>query len=82
MADQVDSARIMNALRSVPEKHLLLIDLANELPGKRGKLEFEKFVDRQAELNLAIAEARAYGDATDSAVNALKTLKARTGESI
>lgn len=82
MAEKNDIARVVGALLKVPEKRLIIIDLANELPSAKGRLEYDKFTARQPEINLAVAEARTYGEATERAVNALKKLKPRAGESL
>jgi hydroxypyruvate isomerase len=69
--------RVAAALSKVPEKKLLIIELANEMAGKGGEMELALMQEKQADVNLAIAEARAYTEATDSAVEALDKLGAR-----
>lgn len=71
--------RVVRALRKVPEKRLLIIDLTNQL-ARKGELDMDALADRQPEVNLAVAEAKAYGQATSRAVEALKRLEARAGD--
>lgn len=73
--------RIVKAVRKVREKHLLIIDIANEATKEDGELDYDLLADRQRDVNLAVAEARAYSRATEQAVNSLKGLMARkTGD--
>jgi len=77
MSEAENIKRVVAILNKVPEKHLLLIDLANELTLKNGDLDMNAVLDRQAEVNLAIVEAKAYVNATVRAANALKAFKPR-----
>ena len=71
MAESTDIERVITALRKVPEKHLLLIDLANSLSMKDGELDYEEVKSRQPEVEMAIAEAKMYGTETLRAVQDL-----------
>ena len=68
---------VINALQKVPEKKLLIIELVNQIPLKYGELDNEELADRQPEVNLAIAEAKAYGTHTIMAVDSLVRLRSR-----
>lgn len=72
-----DTERVIQALKTVPEKQLLILDLASELLGEDGQIDYQKAAERLPEVNLAIAEANAYYEATSRAVRALKGLQAR-----
>lgn len=74
-SEQIDL--IVNALQKVPEKKLLIIDLANSIPIKNGELDYAMLADRQPEINLATTEAKAYGTHTIMAVDSLTRLRAR-----
>ncbi len=71
--------QIVRALRKVPEKRLKIIDLANSIPIVHGELDIETLRERQPEINLAIAEAKAYGSHTIQAVDALYRLRPAKG---
>ncbi len=77
MTEAEDIERVVDILRKVPEKRLLLIDLANSIPIKYGLLDLNTLADKQREVNLAVAEAKAYGSRTIMAVDALVRLRAR-----
>ena len=68
--------RIIAALRKVPEKKLLIIELANTIPIVNGELDYAELADRQLDINLAIAEAKVYGAHTLLAVDSLIRLRA------
>ena len=72
-----DHDRVIKALATVPEKHLLIVDLAGELTTEKGALDYELVSERMPDINMAVAEARAYARATAHAVNALKSIPAR-----
>lgn len=77
MGESEDIERVIMALRKVPEKRLLIIDLANSIPIKNGLLDLKVIAEKQREINLAVAEAKAYGSRTILAVDALVRLRAR-----
>jgi len=79
MSEQEDISKIVAILRKVPEKRLLIIELANTIPIKNGMLDLQVLSAKQREINLAIAEAKAYGSRTIMAVDALVRLRARRG---
>lgn len=64
-------------LRRVPEKRLMVFDLATRLANGRGELDFDAAVALQPEVNLAVAEAEVYARATRRAVEALLRLPPR-----
>ncbi len=74
---QSDHERVLRALTTVPEKRLLIIDLATELTNKEGALDYEQVRERLPDINLAVAEAQVYAKATATAINALKQIPAR-----
>lgn len=79
MAENEDIERIVQALKKVPEKHLLILDLARDA-AIDGELDYDFLADKAREVNLAVAEAKAYGQATNRAVDALHRLPARQAE--
>ena len=74
MSETKDLDRIIVALKKVPAKQLLIIELVNSIPIKNGILDLKVISARQPEINLAIAEAKAYGSYTLLAVAALARL--------
>jgi hypothetical protein len=68
--------RVVTALLKVPEKKLLIIELANTIPIVNGELDYAELANRQLEINLAIAEAKVYGAHTLQAVDSLVRLRA------
>lgn len=80
MSKTKDIEKVITALRKVPEKHLLIIDLTNQLTLPNGDLDIAELARRQPEINLAIAEAKAYGNGTIKAVEALNRLGARAAD--
>jgi hypothetical protein len=75
----VDSEAIIRALGKVPEKRLKLIEFAREVVSENGTFETETVEARQADLNLAIAEAQAYASGTQRAIHSLAGLPAIYG---
>ncbi len=67
---------VIRALKKVPEKRLLLIDLANSIPRVHGDFDVRAVTDRLPEINRATAEAKSYGAHTMMAVQALTQVKA------
>ncbi len=78
MAESEAIDKVVNALLKVPEKQLLIIELVNSIPIKNCNLDLNVIEAKQPEINLAIAEAKAYGGYTIKAVDSLIRLKART----
>ena len=76
MTESENIDRIVMALRKVPEKKLLIIEMANAIPISNGELDYRALADRQLAVNLAIAEAKAYGAHTLQAVDSLVRLRA------
>ena len=79
MTESENIDRVVTALLKVPEKKLLIIELANTIPIVNGELDYAELANRQLEINLAIAEAKVYGSHTLMAVDSLVRLRA-TGE--
>ena len=82
MTESSDIERVVAALRKVPEKRLLLIDLANRIPMKDGQLDYDAVTAIQPEVNMAIAEAKMYGTQTLMAVDSLKRVIAGGEEDV
>lgn len=72
MSQLNDLDKVIQALRTVPEKKLRIIELTWKLVDKKGNVDFEKVADKQRDVNLAVAEAQAYVKQTDQAKNALR----------
>ena len=77
MANEGLLERIIAALKKVPEKKLLLIELANSIPIKNGMLDIPTLQAKQQEINLAEAEAKSYGAHTLMAVDSLMRVRAK-----
>jgi len=80
MTEPNEIEQIVQALKKVPEKHLMIVELARELVKEDGELDYDTTAERQREVNLAVAEAKAYSKATSRAVDSLRRLKARQAE--
>ena len=76
MSESENIERVVASLKNVPEKHLLIIELANSAPMKDGELDYDELANIQPEVNMAIAEAKMYGSHTVMAVDTLKRLDA------
>jgi hypothetical protein len=76
MTETEDIDRIITALLKVPEKKLLIIEIANSIPIVNGEFDFAELADRQLDVNLAIAEAKVYGSHTLQTVDSLVRLRA------
>ena len=74
-AENID--RVVTTLLKVPEKKLLIIEIANTIPIVNGELDYNELANRQLDINLAIAEAKVYGSHTLLAVDSLVRLRAR-----
>ena len=74
-AENID--RVVTALLKVPEKKLLIIEIANTIPIVNGELDYAELANKQPEINLAVAEAKVYGAHTLMAVGSLVRLRAR-----
>ena len=68
--------RVVTALLKVPEKKLLIIEIANSIPIVNEEFDYAELADRQLAVNLAIAEAKVYGAHTLQAVDSLVRLRA------
>ena len=74
-AENID--RVVTALLKVPERKLLIIEIANTIPIVNGELDYNELANMQLDINLAIAEAKVYGSHTLMAVDSLVRLRAR-----
>jgi len=77
MPEAEDIEKVIIALKKVPEKSLLIIELANSIPIKHGMLDIDVLAAKQRDINLAVAEAKSYGARTITAVDALVSMRAR-----
>ena len=82
MTESADIERVVASLKKVPEKRLLMIDLANRIPMKDGQLDYDAVTAIQPEVNMAIAEAKMYGTQTLMAVDSLKRIIAQGEEDV
>jgi len=82
MTEATDIERVVAALKKVPEKRLLMIDLANRIPMKDGQLDYDAVTAIQPEVNMAIAEAKMYGAQTLMAIDSLKRVMALGEEDV
>jgi hypothetical protein len=73
-AENID--RVVTALLKVPEKKLLIIEIANSITIVNGELDYGELANRQLEINLAVGEAKVYGSHTLEAVDSLVRLRA------
>lgn len=80
MTEATDIERVVRVLKTVPEKRLLIVEIANESVTKKGELDYDWLANKQREVNLAVAEAKAYSQATQRAIRALSDLPARKGD--
>jgi hypothetical protein len=71
--------KVVAALRTVPPKKLLIIELVNSVQIVNGELDYQELTNRQLEVKLAIDEAKVYGAHTLQAVDALVRLKTKNG---
>jgi hypothetical protein len=78
MSEAEEIGKVVRALQKVPEKKLLLIELANSIPKKGGDLDPAVLMDMIPEINTATAEAVAYGTQTLNAINVLVGVRGRT----
>ena len=76
MTEEENIDRIITALLKVPEKRLLIIEIANNIPIVNGELDYAELANNQLEINLAVAEAKVYGAHTMQAVDSLIRLRA------
>ena len=75
MSEPENIERVVRALRKVPPKNLLIIELANRFT-RDGQLDYDALAEAQPEVNVAIAEAKMYGTHTIRAVDTLERLEA------
>lgn len=80
MTEANDIERVVHTLKTVSEKKLLIIEIANESVTKKGELDYDKLIGKQREVNMAVAEAKAYSQATQRAIRTLSDLPARKGD--
>ena len=70
----MDTSKLIDALRVVPEFRLRLIELAWEVVRDDGSLDPERLTFRGKELKEAVDEAEAYARATKEAVQWLREM--------
>ena len=80
MKESENIERVVDVLRKVAEKKLLIIDIVNRIPIVNGELDYQKLSNKTLEINLAIQEAKGYGAHTLQAVDSLVRVKAREEE--
>jgi len=80
MGEAEDIEKVVSALKKVPEKHLLIIELANRIPLRGGDLDPTVLADMIPEINLATAEAASYGGQTIQAIDALVRIAGQPAE--
>ena len=68
------SSDLIRALKGIPEFRLRLFQLAQELAGEDGSIDFEKAAFHRQEIEDAIKEAQGYGQATKEAVRCLRQI--------
>jgi len=71
--------RVVRALKKVPPKELLIIELVNRYT-VNGELDCEALAEAEPEVNMAIAEAKMYGAHTLRAVDTLERLEAKPAD--
>jgi PRTRC genetic system protein C len=81
-AATVSPSLVVRMLRGVPEKRLRVLELVGELLDERGELDLDAVGAHQAEVNLALAEAKAHARHTAQAVDAVRRLVPRTAASM
>lgn len=74
----MENREIIEIIKKVPAKRLLIIELANSVPIKHGDFDVDYLREIQPQVNLAVAEAKAYGAHTIQAVDAIMRLPGRT----
>ncbi|MDP2659592.1 MAG: hypothetical protein Q8R28_02530 [Dehalococcoidia bacterium] len=77
MPESKDIEMVVAVLRKVPEKKLLLIEIANRVGVKDGELDQAALAQIQPEVELAIREAKEYAGFTSRAIGALLTMGQR-----
>ncbi len=75
MSESEDIEKVITALRTVPPKQLLIIEMVGRYM-KDGQLDYDLLAEDQPEVNRAIAEAKMYGAYTMRAVDALERVEA------
>lgn len=78
-AESEDIEQVVKAIRTVPPKSLLLIELANSIPVVNGVFDYQALANKKPEIELAIVEAKTYGSYTLVTVEALAGLKGVAG---
>jgi len=68
------SSDLICALKEVPEFRLRLLQLARELVGEDGTIDFEKAAFYRKQTEDAIKEAQGYAQATKEAVRCLREI--------
>lgn len=77
MSEAENIERVVTALQKVPEKKLLIIELANRVKIINGQLDYAEMLNLAPEINLATKEAEVYGSSTIRMVAALVHVRAK-----
>ncbi len=77
MSEAENIERVVTALQKVPEKKLLIIELANRVKIINGQLDYAEMLNLAPEINLATKEAEVYGSNTIRMVDALVHVRAK-----
>ena len=72
MKNTLTPARLAAALKRVPEKRFRITQLAPRLLDGKGKVDIEKCMAQQEEINLAVLEVQSYVRAAGNARRALE----------
>ena len=77
MSEAENIEKVVTALQKVPEKKLLIIELANRVKIINGQLDYAEMLNLAPEINLATKEAEVYGSNTIRMVDALVRVRAK-----
>ena len=77
MSEAENIEKVVTALQKVPEKKLLIIELANRVKIINGQLDYAEMLNLAPEINLATKEAEVYGSNTIRMVDALVHVRAK-----
>lgn len=77
MSEAENIEKVVTALQKVPEKKLLIIELANRVKIINGQLDYAEMLNLAPEINLATKEAEVYGSNAIRMVDALVRVRAK-----
>jgi hypothetical protein len=78
MAEKLTVKKLVGILKKVPEKRFRIIELAPELVDADGKVDMEKAIGMQGELNLAITEVQSYIRGNRDLIRSLEWVQGQT----